>query len=473
MITGPDNMKKPPTTSSPLRHRAEVRLRKARSQTGVPTPETDPQRLVHELQVHQVELEMQNAELQEARDQMEILLEKSTDLYDFAPIGYFSLDEHGRILDVNLTGAAMLRVERSQLVNRGLQQFVAPASRPNFQRFLEKVFMGGGKQICETSLLTEDGAEFCADLQAVWAALPRGTRKWCRVAASDITALKRAEELQRRATALTLMNQELTREIVQRKAVEQALKKSEQHQIRLLEQSRQMQEQLRHVSHQILLAQEEERKRISRELHDGISQTLVGINVHLEALSQEVTINPRQLKRKIAQTQRLVEKSVDIVHEFARELRPTALDDLGLIVTLHSYMKDFMKRTGIHVKFTTFAGVEQFDGSRKTVVYRVVQEALTNVARHAGASRVIVTIRKLADIVAIEIADNGKSFKVEEVLDVKKNKRLGLLGMRERVEMVGGTLLVESSPGQGTTLRAQIPLKESPAGVETRTPRAG
>ena len=327
---------------------------------------------------------------------------------------------------------------------------------PIFCIFLEKIFNGVGKQICETSLLTEDGAEFCADLQAIWAASPKGARKWCRVSASDITAIKRAEEAQRRAAALTVMNQELTREIVHRQAVELALKQSEQHQIRLLEQSRQMQEQLRRVSHQILQAQEEERKRISRELHDGISQTLVGINVHLEALSQEITINPRQLKRQIAQTQRLVEKSVDIVHEFARELRPTALDDLGLIVTLHSFMKEFMKRTGVHVKFTTFAGVEQLNSARRTVVYRVVQEALTNVARHAGASRVNVSICKLADAVQIEITDNGKSFEVEKVLNAKKNKRLGLLGMRERVEMVGGTLRIESSPGRGTTIRALI-----------------
>jgi signal transduction histidine kinase len=255
------------------------------------------------------------------------------------------------------------------------------------------------------------------------------------------------------------MNEKLTREIVQRQAVEQALKKSEQHQIRLLEESRQMQEQLRQMSHQVLQTQEEERKRISRELHDGISQTLVGINVHLEALSQEATINPRQLKRKIAQTQRMVEKSVAIVHDFARELRPTALDDLGLIITLHSFMKDFMKRTGIHVKFTTFAGLEQLNSARRTVVYRVVQEALTNVARHAQASRVGVSIRKLADTVQIEIADNGKSFVVAEALNAKKNKRLGLLGMRERVEMVGGALRIESSPGKGMAIHAQIPIK--------------
>ena len=113
---------------------------------------------------------MQNAELQEARDRMEALLEKYTDLYDFAPVGYFSLDEQGRILEVNLTGAALLGVERSRLINRRLQHFVAPASRPIFLAFLERVFAGTGKQVCEATLLKEDGAAF-------WARLSRHVRR--------------------------------------------------------------------------------------------------------------------------------------------------------------------------------------------------------------------------------------------------------------------------------------------------------
>jgi len=457
----------PSVTVAQLRRRAETRLRERpshhRSEVGEPRSAADPQRLLHELQVHQVELEMQNAELQEARDRMEALLEKYTDLYDFAPVGYFSLDEHGRILEVNLTGATMLGVERSRLINRRFQQFVVPASRPGFRRFLEQVFAGAGKQVCEATLLNEDGAAFWAELQAVWAASLRGTREWCRVAVSDITTRKRAEEAQRRTEALTVTNRELTREIVRRQAVEEALKTSEKHQSQLLEQSRHMQEQLRHLSHQMLQAQEEERKRISRELHDEITQTLVGINVHLETLAREATVNPRRLKQKIARTQRLVEKSVNIVHQFARELRPTLLDDLGLITTLHSFMKDFMKRTGIRVHFTTFAEVEQLNSTRRTVLYRIVQSALANVAQHAHASRVKVSLRKIADAVHLEISDNGKSFEVERVLHATRNQRLGLLGMRERVEMVGGDLSVESAPGQGTTIRAQIPFRSSPA----------
>jgi signal transduction histidine kinase len=214
------------------------------------------------------------------------------------------------------------------------------------------------------------------------------------------------------------------------------------------------------LSRQLLLAQEEERKRISRELHDEIAQTLTGINVRLAALRNEASHNTKGLQNKISSTQRMVEKSVDIVHRFARELRPMMLDDLGVVPALHSFIKGFTKQTGIHIRFTTFAfgRIEQLDTVTRTVLYRVAQEALTNVGRHAHASKVDVSLQKLPRAICLTIRDNGKSFPVQQVLHAKKHKRLGLLGMRERVEMVGGSLSVESAPGKGTTIRAEIPL---------------
>ena len=146
-----------------------------------------------------------------------------------------------------------------------------------------------------------------------------------------------------------------------------------------------------------------------------------------------------------------------IVQEFARELRPTVLDDLGLIPALHSFAKLFSQRTRIHVDLKIFAGVEQLDIAKRTVLFRVAQEALNNIARHAQASRVEVSIQKLAGGgVCMKIKDDGKSFRVAGVLNAKGRKRLGLLGMRERLEMIGGSFGVESAPGHGTTIIAQI-----------------
>jgi PAS domain S-box-containing protein len=457
--------------SAELRRRAEARLsdqqKDQRSKAGDQPrkgsgskSEADTVRLLHELEVHQIELEMQNAELQKTRDDMEAALERYTDLYDFAPVGYFSIDAEGLILEVNLTGAALLGVERSRLIRLRLERFVAPASRTIFRTFMEMVFAGTKDQDCEALLLKAGGGTFWASFRATTAVSLKGTQKWCRVTFGDITVRKQAEEAQRRVEVLADTNRGLKQEIARRQTVEQALKKSEQHQSRLLKQSHHMQEQLRHLSHQILHAQEEERKRISHELHDEIAQTLVGINVHLAALTRESEGNPKDLRKKIARTQRLVEKSVDVVHLFARELRPAALDDLGLFPALHAFMKEFTKRTGIHIHFTTFASsrIKHLNNATRTVFYRVAQEALTNVARHAQASFVEVNFEKLPNAICLKIKDDGKSFRAQHVMHSKRNTRLGLIGMRERLEMVGGKFTVESSPGKGTTIQAQIPL---------------
>jgi len=265
------------------------------------------------------------------------------------------------------------------------------------------------------------------------------------------------EMLSQRTVELAASNLDLEREIAQRRAVEAALKKSERHYSQLLAQSDRLQGQLRQLSRKILLAQEDERREISRELHDVIAQTLTGINVRLAALKKEAAVNTKGLDRNITRTQRLVEKSVDIVHRFARELRPAVLDDLGLIPALHSFAKSFSKRTRIRVHLKAFAGVEQLDNDKRAILYRVAQEALTNVARHAQASRVEVSIQKLPDCICMKIKDDGKSFQLERVLNIRGRKHLGLLGMRERLEMVGGHFGVESAPGKGTTIIAQIP----------------
>src|ERR1041384_5735430 len=259
------------------------------------------------------------------------------------------------------------------------------------------------------------------------------------------------QRLRQRGADLAASNRQLKQEIAQRKFAEEALRKSEQHYGQLLEQSRHMQDHLRLLSRQLLSAQEEERKKISRELHDVIAQTLTSINVRLADLKKEAAVNTKGLERSIARTQRLVEQSVDIVHRFARELRPTVLDDLGLIPALHTFMKSFRKETGIGVSLSAFAAVEELNGDKRTVIYRVAQEALTNVARHAHATEAEVKIQKLDGAVCLRIKDNGKGFPTDRVLHAKRGKRLGLLGMKERLEMVGGNFTIESAPGKGTT----------------------
>ena len=250
-------------------------------------------------------------------------------------------------------------------------------------------------------------------------------------------------------------------ETVKRKTADVALIKSQRHYDKLLAESRLMQDQLRHLSHQILLAQEEERKHISRELHDDISQILTGINVRLAALKIEATNNTGNLKKKISKTQRLVEKSVAVVHRFARELRPAMLDDLGLVPALLAFMKEFGKRTGLQIHFTSMTAdkIEQLNNVKRTMLFRVAQEALTNVTKHAQASQAKVSIRVQSGGICMEISDNGKSFDVEHALGSRRRGALGILGMRERVELIGGTFAIASVQGKGTSVSVRIPLR--------------
>jgi signal transduction histidine kinase len=271
------------------------------------------------------------------------------------------------------------------------------------------------------------------------------------------------ETLTQRTMELAHSNQELKGEIAQRRVVEDSLRVSELTTSQLLMKSRQMQEELRHLSRRLIVAQEEERRRISRDLHDVIVQTLTGINLRLAALKSQTMKGARDLQNKIAVTQRLVEKSVEVVHRFARDLRPTLLDDLGLIPALKSYFEGFMEQSGIRVSLVAYAGLEKLRSETRTVMYRVVQEALMNAGKHSRASEVRVRFHEEGNAVCLEIEDNGCGFVLEGARMGKGSKRLGLLGMKERVEMVGGSFSVESSPGKGTKIRIRILQRARPA----------
>ena len=231
-----------------------------------------------------------------------------------------------------------------------------------------------------------------------------------------------------------------------------------EHQALFLE-SQAMQVKLKQQTHQIITAQEDERKQISRELHDDVVQSLIGLSIELASIGKGTA---GTLRKKIAHAQMLVKRSVVEVHRFARKLRPTVLDDLGLVPALHAYCKGLAKGKRIKIHLTAFAGVEEFGDAERTVLFRVAQEALNNVIRHARATLVKIDIIEISGAIRMEIGDNGKSFEVGDAVSSKNPKRLGLLGMKERVEMVGGNLTIESVLGKGTTVRAEIPFAPTP-----------
>ncbi len=374
------------------------------------------------------------------------------------------------------------RAELSRLYHAALQQYLkegpvasmAPAHALGHQAIahgLETLDLARMHEVALVALVlprysssTSDGMMGRAGLFFAEAITPieethRGARE------TNLHLNQMVQALNQRTLELATSVEDLQQEVVQRKAIAESLRISQETSSQLLQKSRELQEELRQLSRQLLSAQEEERKKISRELHDVIAQTLSGINVRLAALKTDSTVNSKELQSKITSTQELVEKSVDIVHRFARELRPSMLDDLGLIPALQSFMTSYMADTGIRVTLKVFAGIEQADGGTRTVLYRIAQEALTNVARHARDTQAELSIHNPEGGICMEITDNGCGFAVEGKGSARKNNRLGLLGMRERVEMIGGSFCVESAPDQGTTIRVDIPSAASDATI--------
>jgi signal transduction histidine kinase len=283
----------------------------------------------------------------------------------------------------------------------------------------------------------------------------------CLGGTADKRRIRILQDLCRKTLDFGVKNTALQAEIDRKRESETSRSEREARLNSSLKQARSQLDQIRAFSRQNLISQEEERRKISRDLHDVIAQNLTAINIRLVALRKEAGLNTKNLAAKIAVAQRLLASSTRIVHQFARELRPAELEDIGLIPALEGALKSFLGRTGIRVDFESFPGVETLNTFRRTTLFRVAQEAFSNTARHAEASELKVVLRKKGRMVIMEIADNGKSFNPDEIPRSSPGRGLGLLGMRERLEIAGGKLEILASPGKGTRIIATIPAKDS------------
>jgi signal transduction histidine kinase len=314
------------------------------------------------------------------------------------------------------------------------------------QQALEKLMLRGGVGDMGALAFRAPGTFFLETLSP-FEVTHRGFRE------TNLQLQQLIATLEQRNVELAGINRELQVEITDRKRKETALRESEGHLQRMFHEASRMEEDLRSLSNQVLRVQEEERKRISRELHDEVSQALVAISMTLAGLKQECASDNGRENGRLAEAERLLQSTMRAVHDFARELRPAILDELGLLPALRSYLKGFSGRTGLAVRFQGNALAERLNDEQKTVLFRVAQESLTNVAKHARASRVAVAVRKTGDRIRMEIADNGRSFGDGAANARKRKTRLGLLGMQERVRLVNGTFVVHARPGRGTTVR--------------------
>ena len=225
-----------------------------------------------------------------------------------------------------------------------------------------------------------------------------------------------------------------------------------------LEEANKIREQL---LEKLISAQEEERQRIARELHDEASQSLAALALNLEAIADTLPVRYRDTKQKLDTLKEQAIQTLGGIRNLALELRPSSLDDLGLPMAIDWYAKDYLTKRGLDVKIEVINPKTKLPAYTETMLFRIIQEALTNIVKHAAASKVRVQLQLSDSVAIVQVDDNGKGFNTEAALSgegIRQN--LGLHGMAERATLLGGTFTIKSQPGQGTHLRVEVPLVE-------------
>jgi PAS domain S-box-containing protein len=226
------------------------------------------------------------------------------------------------------------------------------------------------------------------------------------------------------------------------------------------EELRTSREQLRSLAAHLQSVREEERKRITREIHDELGQSLTGFKMDLAWMrnrlqAKDEPIVVPSLLEKIASMGALVDGTANLVRRLCTELRPGILDDLGLAAAMEWQAREYQSRTGIPCTIRFDLGDLEVDPDRSTALFRIFQEILTNVARHAKATRIEAVIKTVGDFIFLQVNDNGRGITEGEKVGAKS---LGLLGMRERAVILGGEVIIEGSPGRGTSITVKVPL---------------
>lgn len=502
--------------------------------------------LVHELQVHQIELEMQNRELREAQQEQEEAIDRYADLFDFAPVGYLMLDETGRVLEINLTAAVMLGRERARIVGKAFSTFFVPGYSQLFRDHLRETYRAQGNVFNELKIKGPGGGERDVRLESVVVKGSGERHGACRTVMTDITEQKRMAWIlrQSRSAQEALLNtipamvfyknldlqyiaiskafadflgcpaadvigksydnfaspelandeQRIDRSILATGKVivdiERQLKDAGGNpvvfstslapyngpngkvaglvgvwvditSIREAEQrNRELLWQNRSLTRRLFSLQERERRYLARELHDELSQWLTAIQAEAEAIGGNAAV---AREPKILAGAQAISESATQVHQVIRRmlhrLRPGLLDELGLADSLREMVAKWRKHhPSISCDLVLEGNLADLNGPLNITVYRIVQEALTNVASHAEASQVSVRLRRPAgegdvpNFLLLSVEDNGKGIDSRGLT----SSGLGMLGMRERVIAADGDFRVSSAPGQGTRIDVQL-----------------
>lgn len=515
----------------------------------------DIQNLIQELQVHQVELELQNQQLRLAQQDLEAMRNKFVYLYDFAPVGYITIDEQGRIWEANLTAVSQLGLERAKLIKHLLSGCVAPEDQDIYYLWRRSLFTGSGGQSCELRLIRGDGLLFYAHLEGRVAREIESEANLARVVITDVNVLKETEKSLREEQRLlrTLIDNlpdyiyvkdnqsrfvtgnSAVAEVMGAESVEDLVGKSDldfyaaalaaqfrADEVTIFESGRPLinkeerlinsegeariitttkiplrdqrgqviglvgigrditeqkrvenekaqlftaiarqKEEMRALATRLAEAQESERQQLARELHDKIGQNLTALGFNLNFIGMQL-VKPEPklelLQARLRDSLSLVEQTTDRIRDVMAELRPPMLDDYGLVDALEWYGQRFEQRTEVVVTVQGGPKFPRLEPGTENALFRIAQEALNNVAKHAQASEVMISLFEDNQKVRLVILDNGIGFEPARRSQEAGELRLGLLTMVERAEAVGGVCRIESQPGRGARVLVEVRL---------------
>ncbi len=376
----------------------------------------------------------------------------------------FQLDPMGHVASWNAGAERLKGYASEEIIGKHFSVFYPHADQMNDKprHILERAARHGQSED-EGWRIRKDGSRFWANVVITALRDPKGSLVGFAKLTRDMTerrekeeALTKAKELlelrvEQRTAVLTRVNQELRTEITEREHAEEQLRTSV--------------DQLRALAARLQNVREEERTCIAREIHDELGQVCTAIKMDLALIGRRLTKKQMQLRSKVDSAVQLVDNMIVTLRRIASELRPRTLDDLGLPAALESQAQEFESRTGIPCSLTLPKEPLILDADSATAIFRIFQESLTNVARHAHATRVGARLEREHDRLIFQVFDNGRGFDPEEA---KAHKSLGLVGMQERALMLKGDLKIEGVPGAGTTMTLTIPLPPSVMGGEIR-----
>jgi two-component system NarL family sensor kinase len=322
--------------------------------------------------------------------------------------GALTLTADKMILYANKCFARMVKCPLQQVMGSSFRQYLSTEDRALLRSLLKKADKSGSK--IQVLLKAGDGSQRPAQISIRRLAKDDGNRAAFGMVVTDMTEAQRTEEL------------------------------------------------LRALTHRVVQVQEAERGRVALELHDNITQFLCAVLVRSQTLADKLSSLDGPAKREAIKLRKMLGHTASEVERISRNLRPSVLDELGLVAVLNDTSTEFARRTGLSLKLACVELTARLPADAELTLYRILQEALKNVEKHARARHVTVRLTQQNDFVRLMIKDDGIGFNLDRHAARKNGKGgLGLLGMRERLEMAGGDFNIESAPGTGTTIQAQIP----------------